>query len=87
MLPGVGNIYVSDGKVERPYFEVAGPRNVTYIVGHHAQLHCRVRHAGDRMVIIAHIFLMHSSRGQSLKTQSFMPAHIFKGSYIKSQRC
>ncbi|XP_035702086.1 lachesin isoform X2 [Folsomia candida] len=50
VLPGVGNIYVSDGKVERPYFEVAGPRNVTYIVGHHAQLHCRVRHAGDRMV-------------------------------------
>jgi hypothetical protein len=50
VLPGLGNTYLSDGKIERPYFEIIGPRNITYIVGHNAQLHCRVRHIGDRTV-------------------------------------
>ncbi|CAG7823140.1 unnamed protein product [Allacma fusca] len=51
VLPGiVSSFQQENGKIERPYFDVVGSRNVTSVVGQTATLKCRVKHLGDRTV-------------------------------------
>jgi hypothetical protein len=50
-LPGASTSFQTEnGKIERPYFDIVGTRNVTTVVGQTALLRCRVRHLGDRTV-------------------------------------
>lgn len=52
VLPGITNTYsaLESGKIARPYFEMIGSRNVSFVMGHNAYLQCRVRHLGDKTV-------------------------------------
>ncbi len=74
VLPGISSSFPQEnGKIERPYFDIVGSRNVTTVVGQTAMLKCRVKHLGERTV---------SLQRKAFHFQDFHPKPLFRKSAL-----